>query len=155
MIFSEIFIRRPIGTSLLAAGFVLIGLVAYFLLPVAPLPQVDFPTLSVQAALPGASAETMATSVATPLERSLSNVPGVSQMTSTSSLGVMEIVLQFDLGTNIESAVQDVQTALNAAQGLLPKNLPHPPTYYKVNPADVTMLSLAITSTTLPLTELD
>ncbi|HXO99875.1 MAG TPA: efflux RND transporter permease subunit, partial [Luteibacter sp.] len=149
------FIRRRIGTLLLAIGCLLLGAVAYRLMPVAPLPQVDFPTISISADLPGASAETMASSVATPLERSLSNVPGVTQMTSSSSLGTTQIVLQFDLGRNIDGAAQDVQTAINAAGGLLPKNLPNPPTYHKVNPADFTIMSIALTSPTLPLTELD
>jgi multidrug efflux pump len=152
---SELFIRRRIGTSLLAIGLVLVGTIAYFQLPVAPLPQVEFPTIQVKGALPGASAETMATSVATPLERSLSNIPGITQMTSQSSLGLTSIVLQFDLSRSIDSAAQDVQTAINAASGLLPKNLPNPPTYNKINPADFTILSLALTSDTLPLTELD
>jgi multidrug efflux pump len=155
MSLSEIFIHRRIGTSLLAIGLVLIGVVAYFRLPVAPLPQVEFPTVQVQAAMPGASADTMATSVATPLERSLSNIPGITQMTSSSSLGLTQIVVQFDLSRSIDSAAPDVQTAINAAGGLLPKNLPNPPTYKKVNPADFTILSLALTSDTLPLTELD
>jgi multidrug efflux pump len=155
MTLSEIFIRRRIGTSLLAIGLVLVGMVAYFSLPVAPLPQVEFPTIQVVAALPGASAEVMATSVATPLERSLSNIPGITQMTSSSSLGNSAIVLQFDLNRSIDAAAQDVQTAINAAGGLLPKNLPNPPTYNKVNPADFTIMSLALTSETLPLTELD
>ncbi|MDB5406548.1 MAG: putative rane protein [Rhodospirillales bacterium] len=155
MMLSEIFIRRRIGTSLLAIGIVLVGIVAYFSLPVAPLPQVEFPTIQVQANLPGASADTMATSVATPLERSLSNIPGVTQMTSSSSLGTTQIALQFDLGRSIDGAAQDVQTAINAAGGMLPKNLPNPPTYHKVNPADFTLLSLALSSDTLPLTEVD
>ncbi|WP_049623305.1 efflux RND transporter permease subunit [Frateuria defendens] len=155
MSFSNVFIRRRIGSSLLAIGLVLVGLVAYRLLPVAPLPQVDFPTIAVSASLPGASAETMASSVATPLERSLANVPGVTEMTSASSLGTTQIVLQFDLSEDINGAAQDVQTAINAAGGLLPKNLPNPPTYHKVNPADFTLMSIALTSDTLPLTELD
>ena len=152
---SEIFIRRRIGTLLLAIGLVLVGMVAYFSLPVAPLPQVEFPTIQVSASLPGASADTMASSVATPLERSLSNIPGITQLTSSSSLGQTQVVLQFDLDRGIDSAAQDVQTAINAAGGTLPKNLPNPPTYRKVNPADFTILSLALTSDTLPLTELD
>ncbi|PTL78907.1 efflux RND transporter permease subunit [Vitiosangium sp. GDMCC 1.1324] len=155
MTLTEFFIRRRIGTSLLAIGLVLVGMAAYFSLPLAPLPQVEFPTIQVQASLPGASADTMASSVATPLERSLSNIPGITQMTSSSSLGRTQIVLQFDLGRGIDSAAQDVQTAINAAGGMLPKNLPNPPTYNKVNPADFTILSLALTSDTLPLTELD
>jgi multidrug efflux pump len=152
---ATVFIRRRIGTLLLAAGCLLIGAVTYRLLPVAPLPQVDFPTIQISAQLPGASAETMASSVATPLERSLSDVPGVTEMTSSSSLGQTQIVVQFDLSRNIDGAAQDVQTAINAAGGLLPKNLPNPPTYHKVNPADFTIMSIALTSPTLTLTELD
>src|SRR5258708_4477851 len=155
MSLSEIFIRRRIGTSLLAIGVVLVGMVAYFALPVAPLPQVEFPTIQVTTNLPGASAETMATSVATPLERSFSMIPGVTQMTSQSSLGTTGIVLQFDLSRSIDGAAQNVQTAINAASSLLPKNLPMPPTYNKINPADFTIMSLALTSDTLALTELD
>jgi multidrug efflux pump len=152
---SEVFIRRRVGTTLLAIGMVLVGLIAYFSLPVAPLPQVDFPTIEVQAKLPGASAETMASSVATPLERAFSNISGVNQMTSSSSLGTTQITLQFDLSRNIDAAAQDVQTAINAAGGNLPKDLPNPPTYEKSNPADFTIMSLALSSDTLPLTELD
>ena len=133
---SEIFIRRRTATVLLALALLFIGLNAYFALPVAPLPQIDFPTIQVEAKLPGASAETMATSVATPLERSLANIPGVSEMTSSSSLGRTQIVLQFDLSRSIDAAAQDVQTAINAAAGVLPKDLPTPPTYHKENPAD-------------------
>ena len=155
MSLSEIFIRRRIGTVLLALGAVFAGLNAYFSLPVAPLPQVEFPTIQVSANLPGASAETMATSVATPLERSLANVPGITQMTSASSLGSAQITLQFDLNRSIDGAAQDVQIAINAAGGLLPKSLPNPPTYHKINPADYTVLELALTSDTLPLTEVD
>ncbi|WP_176044601.1 efflux RND transporter permease subunit [Burkholderia vietnamiensis] len=151
----ELFIRRRIATSFLAIAVLLVGLVAYFMLPVAPLPQVDFPTIQVVAKLPGASADTMATSVATPLERQLSNISGITQMTSSSSLGTTSIAIQFDLSRDINSAAQDVQTAINAAGGTLPKNLPNPPTYEKVNPADFTMLSLALTSPSLTLTQLD
>ncbi|MBN3779438.1 MMPL family transporter [Burkholderia sp. Ac-20345] len=151
----ELFIRRRIATSFLALAVLLVGLVAYFMLPVAPLPQVDFPTIQVVAKLPGASADTMATSVATPLERQLSNISGITQMTSSSSLGTTSIAIQFDLSRDINSAAQDVQTAINAAGGTLPKNLPNPPTYEKVNPADFTMLSLALTSPSLTLTQLD
>jgi len=150
----EIFIRRPMGTLLMAVGLILVGMVAFFLLPVAPLPQVDFPTINVDARLPGASADTMASSVATPLERAFSNISGVSEMTSSSSLGVTQVTLQFDLAVDINAAAQDVQSAINAAQGTLPKNLPAPPTYTKSNPADVPILALAISSDTLPLTEL-
>jgi multidrug efflux pump len=152
---SEIFIRRRVGTILLALGVIFVGINAYSSLPVAPLPQVEFPTIQVSANLPGASADTMATSVATPLERSLSNVPGITQMTSSSSLGNSQITLQFDLSRSIDGAAQDVQTAISAAGGLLPKNLPNPPTYRKTNPADYTVLELALTSDTLPLTEVD
>jgi multidrug efflux pump len=151
----ELFIQRRIATSFLAIAVLLIGMVAYFLLPVAPLPQVDFPTIQVVANLPGASADTMATSVATPLERQLSNISGITQMTSSSSLGTTTIAIQFDLSRDINSAAQDVQTAINAAGGTLPKNLPNPPTYEKTNPADFTLLSLALTSPSLTLTQLD
>jgi multidrug efflux pump len=152
---SEIFIRRRIGTSLLAVGAMLIGMVAYFSLPVAPLPQVDFPTINVSARLPGANADILAASVATPLERAFSDISGINQMTSSSSLGLTQITLQFDLSRNIDAAAQDVQSAINAASGSLPKDLPNPPTYEKSNPADFTILSLALTSDTLPLTEVD
>ncbi|KWF30449.1 efflux RND transporter permease subunit [Burkholderia pseudomultivorans] len=151
----ELLIRRRIATSFLAIAVLLAGIVAYFMLPVAPLPQVDFPTIQVVAKLPGASADTMATSVATPLERQLSNISGITQMTSSSSLGTTSIVIQFDLSRDINSAAQDVQTAINAAGGMLPKNLPNPPTYEKVNPADFTVLSIALTSPSLTLTQLD
>ncbi|UUC52956.1 efflux RND transporter permease subunit [Pseudomonas citronellolis] len=155
MTLSEPFIRRRVATTLLALGVLLLGAAAYFLLPVAPLPQVDMPTIQVQAKLPGASAETMASSVATPLERAFASVPGVTQMTSASSLGLTQITLQFDLERNIDGAAQDVQTAINAAGGNLPKNLPAPPTFHKVNPAEFTFLSLALTSSTRTLPELD
>ncbi len=155
MSISRPFIYRRVGTCLLAIGVVLVGLVAYRSLPVSALPQVDFPTIQVTANLPGASAETMASSVATPLERSLSSIPGVTQMTSSSSLGVTQIVLQFDLNRNIDGAAQDVQTQINAASGVLPKDMPNPPTYNKVNPANASIISLALTSPTMPLTELD
>ncbi|BAO90345.1 efflux RND transporter permease subunit [Caballeronia cordobensis] len=151
----ERFIERRIATTFLAIAVLLAGAVAYFLLPVAPLPQVDFPTIQIVAKLPGASAETMATSVATPLERQLTNIAGITQMTSSSSLGTTNIAVQFDLSRDINGAAQDVQTAINAAGGQLPKNLPNPPTYQKVNPADFTVLSLALTSSSLTLTQLD
>jgi HAE1 family hydrophobic/amphiphilic exporter-1 len=146
------FIRYPIGTSLLMAGILFVGLVAYPLLPVAPLPQVDFPTIQVTANLPGASPETMATSVAQPLERQFAQIPGIAQMTSTSYLGTAAVTIQFDLNRNIDGAANDVQGAINAASGQLPKNLPSPPTYRKVNPADSPILLLSATSETLPLT---
>jgi hydrophobic/amphiphilic exporter-1 (mainly G- bacteria), HAE1 family len=150
---SSPFIRYPIATSLLMAGILFIGLVSYPLLPVAPLPQVDFPTIQVSANLPGASPETMASSVAQPLERQFAQIPGVAQMTSTSSLGSAAITIQFDLNRSIDGAANDVQAAINAAGGQLPKNLPNPPIYRKVNPADSPILLLSATSDTLPLTE--
>jgi hydrophobic/amphiphilic exporter-1 (mainly G- bacteria), HAE1 family len=146
------FIRYPIGTSLLMAGILFVGLVSYPLLPVAPLPQVDFPTIQVAASLPGGSPETMASSVAQPLERQLAQIPGIAQMTSTSSLGSTAITVQFDLNRSIDGAANDIQAAINAASGQLPKNLPTPPTYRKVNPADSPILLLSATSDTLPLT---
>src|SRR4051812_39437810 len=149
---SSPFIRYPIATSLLMAGILFVGLVAYPLLPVAPLPQVDFPTIQVAASLPGGSPETMASSVAQPLERQLAQIPGVAQMTSTSSLGTTAVTIQFDLNRSIDGAANDVQAAINAAGGQLPKNLPSPPTYRKVNPADSPILLLSATSDTLPLT---
>jgi HAE1 family hydrophobic/amphiphilic exporter-1 len=146
------FIRYPIGTSLLMAGILFVGLVAYPLLPVAPLPQVDFPTIQVTATLPGASPETMATSVAQPLERQFAQIPGIAQMTSTSYLGTAAVTIQFDLNRSIDGAANDIQGAINAASGQLPKILPSPPTYRKVNPADSPILLLSATSDTLPLT---
>ena len=146
------FIRYPIGTSLLMAGILFVGLVAYPLLPVAPLPQVDFPTIQVTATLPGASPETMASSVAQPLERQLAQIPGIAQMTSTSYLGTAAVTIQFDLNRSIDGAANDVQAAINAAGGQLPKNLPSPPTYRKTNPSDPPVMVLAMTSDTLPMT---
>jgi HAE1 family hydrophobic/amphiphilic exporter-1 len=146
------FIRYPIGTSLMMAGILFVGLVAYPLLPVAPLPQVDFPTIQITAQLPGASPETMASSVAQPLERQFAQIPGIAQMTSTSYLGTTAITIQFDLSRNIDGAANDVLAGINAAGGQLPKNLPSPPTYRKVNPADSPILLLSATSDTLPLT---
>ncbi len=149
---SSPFIRYPIATSLLMAGILFVGLVAYPLLPVAPLPQVDFPTIQITASLPGASPETMASSVAQPLERQFAQIPGIAQMTSTSYLGTASVTIQFDLNRSIDGAANDVQAAINAAGGQLPKNLPSPPTYRKVNPADSPILLLSATSDTLPLT---
>ncbi len=146
------FIRYPIGTSLMMAGILFVGLVAYPLLPVAPLPQVDFPTIQITATLPGASPETMASSVAQPLERQFAQIPGIAQMTSTSYLGTAAVTIQFDLNRSIDGAANDVQGAINAASGQLPKNLPSPPTYRKVNPADSPILLLSATSDSLPLT---
>jgi hydrophobic/amphiphilic exporter-1 (mainly G- bacteria), HAE1 family len=155
MSISEPFVRRPIATSLLMGGIFLVGLVVFPLLPVAPLPQVDFPTISVSASLPGASPETMASSVATPLETQFAQISGLSQMTSTNALGSTSITLQFDLNRNIDAAAQDVQTGIDAAGGQLPKNLPTPPTYKKVNPADSPILILAVHSDVLPVTAVD
>jgi HAE1 family hydrophobic/amphiphilic exporter-1 len=135
------------------AGILFVGLVSYPLLPVAPLPQVDFPTIQVSASLPGGSPETMASSVAQPLERQLAQIPGIAQMTSTSSLGSTAVTIQFDLNRSIDGAANDIQAAINAASGQLPKNLPTPPTYRKVNPADSPILLLSATSDTLPLTQ--
>ena len=146
------FIKRPIATSLLSAAIFLVGLVAYPLLPVAPLPQVDFPTLQVSANLPGANPETMASNVATPLERQFSLIAGLTLMTSTSAVGNTNITMQFDLNRSIDAAAQDVQAAINAAAGSLPNNLPSPPTYRKINPADSPILVIAVRSKVLPLT---
>jgi multidrug efflux pump len=140
------FIRRPVGTALLTAAIALAGAVAYLQLPVAPLPQVDFPTISVGASLPGASPEIMASSVAAPLERQLGHIAGVNEMTSSSALGSTSITLQFDLNRNIDGAARDVQAAINAARANLPANLPSNPTYRKVNPADAPIMILALTS---------
>ena len=145
------FIKRPVGTSLLAAALLLSGVLAFKFLPVAPLPQVEFPVISVGAGLPGASPETMASAVATPLERQFGRIAGVNQMTSTSQLGSTNIVLQFDLNRNIDGAGRDVQAAINAARSQLPANLPGNPSYRKVNPADAPIMILALTSDTITL----
>jgi hydrophobe/amphiphile efflux-1 (HAE1) family protein len=152
---SKAFIERPIATSLLMAGILLVGMAAYPLLPVAPLPEVDFPTIQVSTTLPGASPETIASSVTQPLERQFGEIPGVTQMTSSSTLGNSAITVQFDLTRNIDGAAQDIQTAINAASGQLPTDLPSPPTYRKVNPADAPILVLALTSDAMPLTQVD
>src|SRR5246127_468909 len=144
--FSAPFIRRPVATSLITIAIFLSGVVAFRFLPVSPLPQVDFPTISVGSGLPGASPETMASAVATPLERQFGRIAGVTQMTSSSGLGATSVVLQFDLSRNIDAAARDVQAAINAARGQLPANLPGHPTYRKVNPADAPILLLALTS---------
>jgi hydrophobic/amphiphilic exporter-1 (mainly G- bacteria), HAE1 family len=149
------FIRHPIATSLLMVGILFVGIVAYPRLPVAPLPQVDFPPLQVSAQLPGASPETMASAVAQPLETQFAQISGVAQMTSISTLGSTAITIQFNLNRDIDGASSDVLAAINAASGQLPKDLPTPPTYRKVNPADSPILLLAATSDTLPLTEVD
>jgi hydrophobe/amphiphile efflux-1 (HAE1) family protein len=146
--FSEPFIRRPVATFLLSAAIIIAGSVAYSLLPVASLPQVEFPVISIGAALPGADPETMASSVATPLERQFSRIAGVNQMTSASSTGATSITLQFDLSRSIDGAARDVQAAINAARAQLPANMPTNPTYRKLNPADAPILILALTSDT-------
>jgi hydrophobe/amphiphile efflux-1 (HAE1) family protein len=153
--FSQPFIDRPIATALLMCGAVLTGIAGYLLLPLATLPQVDFPSLEVNTLLAGASAETMAATVAAPLEQQFQQIPGLIEMTSTSTLGDTTIALQFDLDRNIDAAAQDVQAAINAAGGLLPKTLQTPPTYHKVNPAAFKVLTIALTSDTLPLRVID
>ncbi|HEY0329786.1 MAG TPA: efflux RND transporter permease subunit [Rhodopseudomonas sp.] len=145
---SEPFIRRPIATSLLGIALLLGGLLGYLALPVSALPQVDFPTVQVTTQLPGASPDVIASLITAPLERQLGQIPSLSAMTSTSSFGVSQVSLQFDLNRDIDGATQDVQAAINAAAGVLPKNLPYPPTYAKVNPADAPVLTLALTSDT-------
>lgn len=152
---SGYFIRHPIATSLIMVGILFVGLVAYPLLGVAPLPQVDFPTIQVSAQLPGASPETMASSVAQPLERQFAQIPGVTQITSTSSLGSTSITVQFDLARNIDAAANDIQAGINAASGQLPTDLPSPPTYRKVNPADSPILLLSAVSDSIPLIQVD
>jgi multidrug efflux pump len=142
------FIHRPVGTTLLTIAMTLAGAIGYFLLPVSPLPQVDFPTIQISASLPGASPETMASSVATPLERQFGQIAGVTEMTSTCYLGSCSITLQFELNRNIDAAARDVQAAINSARGRLPANLPNNPTYRKVNPSDSPVMILALTSET-------
>ncbi|XAH23404.1 efflux RND transporter permease subunit [Xylophilus sp. GW821-FHT01B05] len=155
MSISTTFIKRPIGTSLLGLAILLIGLAAWPLLPVAPLPQVDFPTIQVSANLPGASPQTMASNVAQPLERQFSLIAGLTQMTSSSALGSTQITLQFDLNRAIDGAALDVQTAINAASGQLPTNLPSAPSFRKINPADAPVLILGVQSKVLPLTQVN
>jgi hydrophobe/amphiphile efflux-1 (HAE1) family protein len=148
------FVKRPVATSLLTVAILLAGAIAYRFLPVAPLPQVEFPTIQVQASLPGASPEIMASSVATPLERQFGRIAGVTEMTSSSLAANTQITLQFDLNRNIDAAARDVQAAINAAAGQLPANLPSPPTYKKANPADSPVMLLAVRSDVLPLSRL-
>ena len=149
------FIKRPIATSLIMLGVLLVGAATYPFVPIAPLPQIDFPTISVSTSLPGASPETMASTVATPLEQQFAQIPGVSQMTSSSTLGSTQVTVQFDLDRSIDGAAQDVQSAINAAAGQLPKDLPSPPSYRKVNPADPPIVVYAIHSDVLPETTID
>ncbi len=147
MSLSTPFIRRPVATTLLTAAVALAGIIAFVMLPVAPLPQIDFPTINVQASLPGASPEIMASSVATPLERQFGRIAGITEMTSSSYLGTTQITIQFDLNRNIDGAARDIQAAINAARSYLPSNLPSNPTYRKVNPADTSIFQVALTST--------
>src|SRR5712691_4305632 len=155
MSISEPFIRRPIATSLLMLGVLVFGIGAYNLLPVAALPKVDFPTISVSVNYPGASPETMASAVATPLEQQFAALPGLAEMTSANGVGSTLISLQFDLERSIDAAAQDVQQAINAATGLLPKDLPNPPTYRKTNPADRPVLIYAVHSDAMPVYRID
>src|SRR4051812_45659120 len=143
------FIRRPVATTLLSLALLIVGAIAFRLLPVAPLPEVEFPTISVNAGLPGASPETMASAVATPLERQFGRIAGITEMTSSSQLGSTSITMQFDLSRNIDSAARDVQAAINASRGQLPANLPNNPTYRKTNPADAPIMILGLTSPTM------
>ncbi|MGA7856960.1 MAG: efflux RND transporter permease subunit, partial [Terracidiphilus sp.] len=140
------FIRRPVATTLLTAGILLVGAISFDVLPVSPLPQVDFPTISVSASLPGGSPQINASSIAAPLERQFSQIAGVTEMTSSSSLGGTSITLQFDLSRDIDGAARDVEAAINAARAELPANLPGNPTYRKVNPADAPIMILGLTS---------
>src|SRR5579859_1254824 len=149
MSISAPFIRRPIGTSLLAAALLLSGILAFNFLPVASLPKMDFPVISVGASLPGADPQTMASAVATPLERQFGRIAAINQMTSSSQLGSTGISLQFDLNRNIDAAARDVQASINAARSQLPANLPSNPSYRKVNPADAPILLLGLTSDTI------
>src|SRR6185369_9170088 len=151
----ELFIRRPVMTWLVMAGILVFGIFAYRLLPVSDLPNVDFPTIQVSASLPGASPDTMASAVATPLERQFSTIAGIDSMTSSSALGLTQITVQFSLERNIDAAAQDVQAAITAAAPQLPPGMPTPPSYKKVNPADQPVLYLALSSPTLPLYTVD
>ena len=152
---SRLFILRPVATTLLMVGLLLVGVVAYTQLPVSALPEVDYPTIQVVTFYPGADPDVMASSVTAPLERQFGQVPGLSQMTSTSSLGSSIITLQFNLNENIDVEEQQVQAAINAATTYLPRDLPNPPIYSKVNPADSPILTLALTSDTLPLSKVE
>src|SRR3984893_11973349 len=150
---SEPFILRPVGTSLLMAAIMLSGMVAYTFLPLSTLPEVDYPTIQVRTLYPGASPEVMTSSVAAQLERQFGQMPGLNQMTSASSAGASVVTLQFSLDLSLDIAEQEVQAAINAAGNLLPSDLPAPPIYSKINPADAPIITLAISSKTLPLTQ--
>ena len=149
------FIQRPVATALLIAAILLVGIVAYTQLPVSALPEVDYPTIQILTFYPGASPDVMATTVTAPLERQFGQLQGLSQMTSTSSGGSSVIVLQFELSLNIDIAEEEVQSSINAAQSFLPSNLPSPPVYSKTNPADAPVLTLAITSNSIPLSQVE
>ncbi|MGY3649298.1 multidrug efflux pump subunit AcrB [Bradyrhizobium sp. LM4.3] len=149
------FILRPIATALLMAGLLLCGLAAYPLLPVGALPNVNYPTIQISAQLPGADPGTIASSLATPLEQQLSQIPGVTQLTSSSALGVAQLTVQFELSRTVDSAAVDVLAAINAASPFLPPNIPYPPTIRKVNPAETPIMLIALTSDSLPLTTVD
>src|SRR6266481_5736985 len=151
---SSPFIHRPIATSLLGIAVMLGGMLGYMSLPVSSLPQVDFPTIQVTTQLPGGSPEVMASLVTAPLERNFGQISALQVMTSQSSFGISQITLQFELSRDIDAAAQDVQAAINAAGSTLPRNLPYPPTYSKVNPADAPIITLALTSETIALREL-
>src|SRR5271163_1661903 len=148
MSLSEPFIRKPIATTLLTVAIALAGSLAFYFLPVSPLPQIDYPTISVSASLPGASPEIVASSIATPLERQFGHIAGVTEMSSSSTLGSTSVTLQFDLSRNIDAAARDVEAAINAARSNLPSDLPSNPTYKKVNPADSPIMIIALTSPT-------
>src|SRR5271170_4750670 len=152
---SEPFILRPVGTTLLMAAIMLSGLVAYTFLPLSTLPEVDYPTIQVRTLYPGASPEVMTSSVTAPLERQFGQMPGLNQMTSASSAGASVVTLQFSLDLSLDIAEQEVQAAINASGNLLPSDLPAPPIYAKVNPADAPIITLGITSKTLPLTQVE
>src|SRR5690242_3146345 len=155
MNFAALFIRRPVATTLIVLGIIVFGVMAYRELPVSDLPNVDFPTIQVNASLPGASPETMASAVALPLEKQFSTIAGISSISSTNAQGSTQISLQFDLSRNIDAAAQDVQSMIAKAANQLPPNMPTPPSYQKVNPADQPIVFLALQSTTLPLSTVD
>src|SRR3954454_19596963 len=150
---SRLFILRPVATSLLMVAVLLVGIVAYRFLPLSALPEVDYPTIQVQTFYPGASPDVMTSSITAPLERQFGQMPSLNQMSSSSSAGASVITLQFGLELSLDIAEQEVQAAINAAGNLLPGDLPAPPIYAKVNPADAPVLTLAVTSKTLPLTQ--
>src|ERR1700742_4891582 len=152
---SRIFILRPVATSLLMAAIMLVGLVSYGFLPLSALPEVDYPTIQVQTFYPGASPEVMTSAITAPLEKQFGQMPGLNQMSSTSSAGASVIILQFNLSLDIDVAEQEVQAAISAAQNLVPADLPAPPVYAKVNPADAPVLTLGLTSKVMPLTQVE